>query len=188
MFSKDVAPSLAAFVHRASIPTISGVSSAGKTTFDVIGAAPSNLIFLSHVPQRPDHIVKGLLNIDTVLRRCFNKLASHVFRQSTTLLYRHFPVSHSITLVPHKHHWGRLPGHMHCGRGRRCKIRASCWGPGAGRLFDALYLAVELAYACKRRSRGDTVDKDEPLTVAYPLVSEGCIFFLPSCVQNFQHA
>lgn len=47
---------------------------------------------------------------------------------------------------------------------------------------------MKTLYASEGRARGDTINQDETLAVAYPLISQSNVFLLAGSVKNFEHA
>src|ERR1700744_4966301 len=92
-----------------------------------------------------------------------------------------------IALVADQHNGdragvSRLSSHLGRQRTGACRrIRVS-------RLFNPLYLRIELLDPLKGVSGCNTVDEDETLSISYPLVAESGIFFLSSRIQHFEHA
>lgn len=62
-------------------------------------------LILSLPPQRSDNLVKGLLNIDAVLRGGFNEITTHLLCQRASLLRGHLSLRDPITLVSNEHDW-----------------------------------------------------------------------------------
>jgi hypothetical protein len=143
-------------------------------------------VLVALLPQTPDHIVEGLLDVDTVLGRGLDEFAAQIASERHTLLGRHLALRHPVGLVAHQHDGGRAE----CtGARRRPQWRArKGGGSGEGRFLDSSDLMVELLDASERGTRGDAVDQHEALAVADPLVSESGVFLLASGVQNLQHA
>lgn len=81
-------------------------------------------LILSLPPQRSDDLVEGLLNIDAILRRGFNEITTHLFRQRASLLRGHRSFRDSITLVSNEHDWRLTTTRRGCHR--RGKVRG-CW-------------------------------------------------------------
>lgn len=144
------------------------------------------LLLLSLLSEHPDHIVKSLFDIDTVLGRGLDEFASQILGESLTFLGGYGSFDGLVTLVPHQHH-----GHGQRGaRGSidgRGQVAGTGGRPGVGGLLDHLDLIVEFLYPGKRGSRGDAVDEDEALTVADPLIAQGRVFFLAGGIQHLQH-
>ena len=80
------------------------VHGSGHTAAFSVGSLSSQwCLILPLPPQRSDNLVKSLFNIDAVLRRGFNEIATHLFCQGASLLRGHLPFRDSITLVSNEH-------------------------------------------------------------------------------------
>lgn len=128
------------------------------------------------------HVVKGLFDIDAVLGRRLDKLASEFPGQSVAFLGGHLALRHSVALVTDEHD----------GDGQ---LRVGGGDGGAGirrrrgaRFLDTLYLVMEAFDARKGRARGNAVYEDKALAVTDPLVAQRRVFFLAGRVEDFEHA
>ena len=144
------------------------------------------LLLLSLLSEHPDHIVKSLFDIDTVLGRGLDEFASQILGEGLTFLGGNGSFDGLVTLVPHQH-YGHGQRGARGGVDGRGQVAGTGGRPGVGGLLDHLDLVVELLYPGKRGSRGDAVDEDEALTVADPLIAQGRVFFLAGGIQHLQH-
>lgn len=70
------------------------------------GSLPSQGgLILSLPPQRSDNLVKGLLDIDAVLRGGFNEITTHLLCQRASFLRGHLSFRDPITFVSNEHDW-----------------------------------------------------------------------------------
>lgn len=149
--------------------------------------SPTALLMLSLLTEHPDHIVKGLLDVDAILGRCLHKLTPQLLGQRLPFLCRDRPLDRLVTLVADEHH-----GHGEWRTARRGhggpQVARTGRGARAGRLLDHLDLVVEFGDAGEGGARGDAVHEDKPLAVSNPLIAQRGVFLLARRVQHLEHA
>ena len=101
-----IAASTAAPIGYSSRAVLFVVACAYSRLFPVCRSATSALVSLS--PELADDIKEGLLHVDAVLGRRFNKIAAEVFRQGLSLLRRNLAFGNAVAFVSNEHN-GRLP-------------------------------------------------------------------------------
>lgn len=114
--------------------------------FASVGMATRALMPLS--TQLPDHIEECFLDVHAVLCRRLNEITAQVFGQSLALLRGYFTLGDAIAFVAYEHDRCLAENRGGCADGRA----GIGGGSSHGRLFNALNLAVEALYACKRGS------------------------------------